>query len=190
MDEQQIRQIIRDEITKQSYQTGKPNLQPHSHDGVNSPRINYNDNSSGNSSSGLLTFNKSTTYTINTNIAPKSISIYGAVLKDSTHKGMVVGNAQLGKGYTFADGTGTTSTSLGLPTQKIIQCSTNLYLDLSTVTNTNLNLGNGYLVRVKDLGTPRVNVATAQVTSFGNGFVTIAVSLASGWEIDGAYMVT
>lgn len=192
MDEQKIREIIRDEYNKiqgldqfSSFQTSS-----HNHNGTDSPKINQSNIVPSVRASGSITFSQSTLYQLALTFNPTSVWFYGIAVNNSgsspTIRAHCVGNAQLGPSYYFQPDT-TTSVKIGGPIQNIIQSSTSFLVDSSVnppVVRALVDEGN-----LVDVEYPTI-VARATITAFTSESITVTVTVASGWVIIGNYLVT
>lgn len=183
MNEQQIKQLIRDELSAQKYKNGAPTISPHTHDGVNSSRINQASIIPAIRTSGSITFAHTGPYTIQTNGNPNPTLIlcYGVVVDNvgsPTIRISTFGSAQLGPSYYLQPDTQST-VKVGGPKQPFIQSST--YLSVQNGGTFHALTDESHLVDVEYGGTTHARMTLLSYTS---STITLSVdNLDSGWNI-------
>lgn len=201
MDEQRIRQIIRQEIQGAIAQSAfsMKNVPQHTHTGTagDAPKIPASNIIPGTRASGVITMSTDgRVYRIGTNFNASEISFYGIIRNSGSGiRAQVIGNAQLGPTYRLLDdGTGN-SVSAGGTLQSIIQGSSFMLTDAGTA-------GGDPALVAATAGVSEENIAqvlfptasdipaVATVVGYGPGFADIQVFLDSGWEILGYFVVT
>lgn len=196
MNEQQVRAIIRDEMTKQKFQSGTPDVLRHRHDNISSPKINQDNIIPGTKFNGSIDMAQATTYTIPITGNPSRIDFYGGALNvgltPPVHA-IIIGNAQIGSCYQFQPST-TTSTSLNNVKTGIIQGSAAMIMrngegGTGNPATSILKNSQGHIVYAEfPSGTL---VAVGDVTSVSSTEIKITVStLSSGWSISGLWVVS
>lgn len=192
MDEQVIRRIVREEIAKtsSSKRFDVQNIPYHTHNGIDSPRVNESSLVQSTSVSGSITFEQTTQYTLqlNANFTPSNILAYGIVVDSAsspTVRCISVGSANAGPAFYFQPG-GSTFVVTGGPQQDIIQSST--YFAHIGGTSTRALTSEGHIVSIEYGGSIH---ARATVLSFSKSGIVIDVPfLDSGWSIIVNYVVT
>ncbi len=169
MDEQKIRNIVRQELQKQN-NSSQYNLgvsQRHTHNGLDSLQIKQDNVIPSVSVSGRITFAQETNYTINLNssFTPSHISLYGIAYDANGSTGVrciIIGSANLGPSFYLQPGATSTSVVTGDIQYPFVNPE-------------------GNIVDVQWSGTI---YARATITSFSKTSVVFNVStLASDWEI-------
>lgn len=201
MDEQKIRQIVRQEMAGANNQArfGMNSIGFHTHDGVNSPQITQDNIIPSVSVSGAITFATATTYTINLNssFTPSNILAYGNVTGSANQRYFFFGSANLGPSFYLQPGTNT-SVNTGQIQYPAIYDNATLkessplqsctYFGAESAGGTLHTLaGEGHIVNIF-YGTVH---ARATVTAFSKSKITIVVTdLDAGWGINANYVIT
>lgn len=203
MDENKIRQIVRDEI-KRNENSSRFNLKSipnHSHNGIDSLKIKEDSLIQSVSVSGNITFSSSDEYTIylNSSFTPSSILAYGNItgsvaelymsigsaslvpsfyLQPDTTRSVVTGNIQ----YPFIDPNLDPVTTVPLQSCCYIGAE-------STSTGNNMHSlsSEGHIVNVFYGGDIK---ARATVTEFTRSFIKFQTTIDSGWEMNINYVIT
>ena len=125
----QIRQIVRQELSAQAYQSGAPIVPRHTHDNVNSPKISQSNITPAVRTSGSIQFAHIGQYIVQTNGTPNPTLVlcYGNVVNtisgSPSVRAFTFGSAQLGQSYYLQPDTIST-VKVGGPIQPFIQsCS-------------------------------------------------------------------
>lgn len=204
-DEQKIRQIVRDEMTRgnNTSRFGIDTIAHHTHDGVSSLKIKQSNIIPGGSISGSITFARATTYTINLNstFTPSNIFCTGNI-SNGTAKYMFVGSAQLGPSFYLQDPTGSLSdnyvvtggiqypfTDPNHPTYggNIPMQSCTYFGAESAGGLLHTLVGNFHIINV---AIPSI-LARATVTDFSKTSITLVVeTLSSGYTINANFVIT
>lgn len=183
--EQQIRQIVQSELSqsKANSQFTVSKVPNHTHNGIDSPRVNEKSLSNG------IKYVEFETFTTSGFVTIKGISNFkelrflgGAALVASpiTKKAIINGFALFGTCYT--------ATSSGAPQKSnVIQTSNSLYIDTSSLTNSIVNIDTEVFAYVNDSTN---DVAIMSVTSWDHQSITFQVTLATGWEIVGTLLIS
>lgn len=192
MNEQQVRQIIKEELLKQNYNSGAPIVPPHTHDGISNTKIEQENIIPGVKFNGTINMSQNATYTIPITGNPTQVTFYGGALNTSggaatAQHVMVVGNAQLGSCYQFQPGTDTSVTLNNIQTT-IIQGSAAIGIYSSSLSSTTLQNSQGHICYALDI-TGAV-AAYADIISYDNSSLKITVHLSSNWRISGLWIVT
>lgn len=148
MNDEQIKQYINQQITLQMnqqgpggspsmYQSGTPQVDSHTHDGVNSLKVKQSNIIPSISAGGFITFAHIGNYVLNINCNPNPTLLlcYGTVYNSATAvaKAFTFGSAQLGKSYYFQPLT-TSSIQVGGLVQPFIQSCSSFTADNSGAT--------------------------------------------------------
>lgn len=191
MDEQKIRNIVRQEI-QASASSGRfgLNLTPsHYHTGVggDGPQLNQNSILAGSRLEGSITFAQQTTYKIATNFNPAAVWVHGNVIGAiSGEKFMTVGNAQLGGSSYYLQPASNVSVQVGGPPQDIIQSCTYFGMDFGNAPHTLVSEGH-----IVDIFYGGVIKARATISSFNKDAIYFTVStLVTGWTINLSFTIT
>ena len=208
MDENKVREIIKDETNNQRYQSGNPVVSRHQHDGIDNVKVQKSDIIVPNPVNGSVDMAQVATYTFNlTKIGqvPSSITFYGGALNvsDGVHA-MIVGNAQFGANQQFQTQTAT-SVVTGPVVTNIIQGSASMTVINGSLTfdgtghytggsnaKSFLKNSQGHIIYAEyPSTTPATLVAVADVIEVSNSAIKVQVTtLASGWSISGFWLIT
>lgn len=195
MDEQQLRDLVKEEIVKYTYES-QYNTSPvsaHTHNGTDSLRIYEKDivkNSKyklGFTSSDFLTPGGETfTITSLPNISRMDFHGFAANNADGTPatlRAVATGMAVFGTTYGNAT-TGIFTTIAPTSTSgNFAQSGSSMFADSTTLANSRVGSTNDYFVYVVN-GAAAI-VATARINSYTVGAIKIQTVLASNWEITG-----
>lgn len=162
----------------------------HTHNGLDSPRINSNNLLPGLSTSGRVEFDNITSYTFNTGFQPKSVVFYGNPYHTSgggiDRHTFTFGQAALGQNLYFQPGTNR-SVNTGGQFSIVQTCTMFMALDSGGSSSFQTIASQTNLIHVEESGTV---VAAASITGYNPSSFTITVtSLADGWIILGNYFV-
>lgn len=192
MNDQNLRAIIRQEIASQTSQNRfrLSTNNRHVHNGLDSPAISQSDIVPGLRLEGTITFAHVGQYKIATNFNPSAVWIQGNVTGDASQKFVVIANAQLGGNSFYLQPGTSNSTTVGGPSQSIIQSSTYFGSEgngAGAVFHTVAD--EGHIVDVEyPLGTIH---ARATITKFDNQAIYVDVeTLASGWSMNLSLTIT
>ena len=206
MDENRIRQIVRDEMTRadNTSRFGIDAVKIHHHDGIDSVRIKQSDIISSGSISGSITFASAKTYTIESNntFTPQLISCTGNI-SNGTAKYMFIGSAQLNPSFYLQDPTSANTPDnyviTGGPQYPFIDpnhpeyggnipMQSCVYFGAESAGGTLHTLvGNFHIINV---AIPTI-LARATITDFSKTKITLAVeTLASGYTINANFVIT
>lgn len=190
MNEQQVRQIIKDEMQKSLFQYSRVNT--HAHTGTDGVKIKESDLILNTRFNGTVEMDNQKTYTFNipgNRAAPSGLTFYGGAFNSSLSPAVhatVIGSAQFGNNQQFIPQTNS-SITVGTVIKTIIQgCG-------ATVTE---NAANTFLVNSQNhviyveypFNTP---VVVADITAYSATSITIQVTtLASNWKINGVWTVS
>lgn len=191
MNDQYIRNIVRQEITAQSNASrfGITPTSNHSHTGFDSPRINSGDLIPGLRTAGSVEFDSAKDYRFNVNFQPSLVIFYGNPYHTDggiDRHTFVFGQAALGQNLYFQPDT-TKAVTVG-GEQGIVQSST-MFMALNSGSSSSFQAisSQTHIIDVEESGSV---VARATVSSYGQNFFTITVdTLADGWTILGNYFV-
>ena len=210
MDEQKIRQIARQEaekiLTTNSY-SGAPVVPRHTHDGVNSPKINQINLIPSTEINGTINMTQGTisgsypnqvinwaNYFIPIPSTLNSVSFYGGALNTTASPAMhamIVGQAKLVSGYQYQPGT-SNSVVAGTIKEAIIQGSAAFIM-----TNGQGGTGAGafaiirnsqsYIAFASDASN---NIyAVARVASYDSSQLIVQTAFASNWSLSGLWTI-
>lgn len=201
IDENKIRQIVRDEIArnKGASRFDVQNIPFHDHNGINSPKVEAGDLIPSTSMSGNITFEQATTYTINlnSNFTPTRILVYGNVLGSGSQRYFTFGSANLTPSF-FLQPQSTTSVAPNNVQYPFIDPNLDAVVPLQSSAYFGAEAAGGALHTLSSEGHV-VNVAyplntihaRATVTAFSKNKITIVVSfLDAGWSINANYVIT
>jgi hypothetical protein len=186
MDPQQIRNMIREEIQRSAQTTGAPYVAPHLHDGVSNLRIDQKDIVPNNQFAAAIQFTTSELFVLDGLTAFTQMSFYGFAANNAgggaaTQRAVVSGQVVFGLG--------TYLTQL-LPLKgseiNMAQGSSSMFTN-ETGPAFRVGRSSEHFAYVTD-GT--TDVATAKVIRYDSGSITIRVDLASGWQLNGTYLIT
>lgn len=179
MNDSQIRQLIQQEIAKnsQANRFNLTNTSRHQHTRNDVAPISQNDITPGNSTCGSISFAQATTYTIGVNFNPTSVLVQGTVVDPSGNEYMCIGSAQFGPSFYLQPGTSTSVVVGGAP-ETIVQTSTfGGWNGSKFVSGTSKG---GHIVDVFPGGTIQIR---AQIIGYSNKGILLQFStLTSGWE--------
>lgn len=190
MNDQQLRQIIRQEIeaSNSSSRFGLNTIPRHTHNGIDSPQISANDVIAGNSVEGSIAFAQVTTYNIGVNFNPRQVIIHGNATGPNNDKYIIVGCAQFGQSLYLQPNT-TTSVKPGGTAQTIIQSNT--YFGGAPGASGFLHtiIDEGHIANIEfPSGTIFVR---ATITGYSNSGITLSVdTLASGWALNLSWTIS
>lgn len=203
MDENKVRQLIREEMSRSNSgnRFAVNNIPFHTHNGVDSPKIQEDSLIQSVSVSGNITFSASDEYTIylNSSFTPSSILAYGNIVGATAERYMSIGSASLVPSfYLQPDSTRTVVTggpqypfvdpNLATPTTVPLQSSVYLGAESAVTGNTMHTLSSeGHIVNVFYGGTI---LARATVTEFTRSFIKFQTTIASGWDMNINYVIT
>lgn len=207
MNEQQIRNIVRQEIQRQSnasqYRLG--NTQTHSHNGIDSVQVREDDLIPSASITGFISFAQETTYTIklNASFTPQSITAYGIVtgtVGGNQTRVLSFGTAQLTPTFYLQDPTdaATPDTFVVTGTKqfpfngKPAQSSSFISVTRGGTSNFFAGVSEDHILSVFQPTSAESDLkARATVTDFSKTGITIDIpELASGWEITLNFLIT
>ncbi len=203
MDEQKIRQIVKDEMNR-NYMSGDPKIPPHTHDGVTNFKIKRSDAVNPIGVMGKIDFISNDTYTLYfTSPNPSRLDLYGFafdnVATDSSV--MTIGIALLSKSYYFQPLTTRTVKQGGLayPTRQatptaapgaIAQCSSNLYNQDNAAFSNTFPHNNQFFI-MNALRASGDCVGTLEIRNLTATSVDVIVTnLISGWKISANFIIT
>lgn len=213
MNEQQIRNIVRQEIQRQSNasQFRLGNVQQHTHNGTDSPLVREENLIPSASITGFVTFAQATTYTIqlNASFTPRSITVYGIATGEySSNQTRVLsfGTAQLTPTFYLQDPTdadtpdtyvvtgkkqfpfSTSGSSSGKPAQS----SSFLSVTRGGTSNFYAGVSEDHIMSVFLPTSADSDIkARATITDFSKTAITVDIPiLASGWEITLNFVIT
>jgi hypothetical protein len=188
MNEEQIRQIVREEMVR-NYRSGAPLIPPHTHNGNDNLRIPQSNIVSSVKGNAFIESIVSETFTLSVTASPTSVIFVGYAANNASggsanKRAIINGNAQLGASYLF---TGSGSTFSPGARQSLVQVSNAMYVDSGSLGNNRVTTSDAAIALVQDSsGTTIVSVT---IVSFDSKSVTFQTTLASGWEITGNYLV-
>lgn len=183
--EQQIRQIVQSELN-QSKTTGQftvTKIPNHTHNGIDSPRVNEKNLSLGVKYLKDFLITTSGPFIVKGISNFKSFQFIGVVFGGGTQEGIVNGSAMFGTCYEEKIATGTTQTK-----KTFVQACNSILIDTSSIANTTTTVSAVYFVDV--FNSSNVEVATAQVTNWDSQSITIDVNLVASWEIAGVLLIS
>ena len=199
MEKEEIKQIAKqvfsEMMASSQYKTADTTF--HTHNGIDSPRINQENVVNNNkyvaiavASSGLVTFNSISN--------PSALLFYGFAANNAgggaaTLKAMCTGNAQLGVCYSANNSSATTTVTINPSSQSsFIQTSCAIYIDTTSLANTRVAAsGTGSdpltdrFIYVTDGSTV---VAEATVVMWDSQSITVNFTLAATWQITGGFL--
>jgi hypothetical protein len=191
MNEQQIKQYIKQYIdqqilsigNKQQYQSGVPNIAPHTHDGGNSPKINGKDITHNNKYNGFVTITGGTaqanTLIINGITNPSSVSFYGIAYYASLYTFILTTT-----GYPLASNGDVYSQNGNNYTVTSVRTSgSNLMSFSGTIPPT----ANGSLIKVLGSGDAGISYTSFTIS---NVSVTYKVSITGNAQLGNVYQLT
>ena len=203
LDENRIRQIVQEEIRRSDSagRFGFKNIPHHTHNGVDSLRIQENNLIQSVSVSGNITFAASDEYTIylNSSFTPSSIVAYGNVIGATAERYMTIGTASLVPSfYLQPDTTRSVVTgdiqypfvdpNLSPATAVPLQSSCYIGAESASTGNDMHTLSSeGHIVNVFYGGTIH---ARATVTSFTRDYIKFQTTIESGWDMNVNYVIT
>lgn len=193
--DQRARQIAQEEIAKyaqkQKFNVAKVPL--HYHNGTDSPNIPSSSVVPG--SRGLANITMATdgrTYRIGLNFKGSSVKFTGVAVAGGpiNKRAHCVGFAELGAGtFMFVDDGDGNSVSPERNTRPFIQGSSSITINSSGMTPTFAAIASEEnIIYVVDAGGGQAAVGT--IVGYGTGYIDIQVQLASGWSIQGTFVVT
>jgi len=186
MEDRKIREIAREEIAR-SQRGGSPFVAPHQHDGVSNIQIAQKDVVPNDVYDASIQSVASETIVLRGITAYTEVRFYGFAANNAggggaTQRAVITGSAMFGKG-TFVTQLDPIN---GTPVQ-VAQASSYMFTNETgpafRVGQSAVNLA----YAVNDAGTV---VATATVIQFTKGSITIDISLAIGWQLNGSYLIT
>jgi hypothetical protein len=196
MNEQQIRQIVRDEVEK-NYRSGAPLVPPHTHDGVNNLKIKQSDIIHLTGIMGKVTFTSNSTYTLYfTAPNPSRLELNGFTYDTGAANSSVLttGIALLSQAYYFQP-RDTRSAKQGgtqYPIDGVLaQCSSNLYVQDSgsALVETWPRVDQFYLLNAYTGASTSIGTIQAQnLTS--TSIELVVTNLASGFNIVANFIIT
>lgn len=201
MDEQQLRDLVKEEIVKYTYES-QYNTSPvsaHTHNGTDSQRIYEKDLIKTNKYSlGFISTDALTpggeTFTLSFSPGVSHMTFNGFAANNAsgaaaTLRGTLSGVVHFGNSFgpsaaVTASGVAFTtmslSTSLGVT---FVQASSAMYIDSTTLANSRVSASSDSFAYVVD--NSAAVMAKATVTTYTNSSVTIQTTLASNWKITG-----
>lgn len=203
MDENKIRQIVREEMQRGSNASrfNLSNISNHKHNGVDSLRINADDLVPSTSVSGSITFAQERLYTLrlNSSFTPTHIMCYGNVVGGS-QRYITFGTAQLTPSFYFQPDTDT-SVTVGGPQYPFVDpnhpeygtqipMQSSIYFGAESAGGALHTLaGNFHIVDIQfPVGTPH---ARATVIGYSRDAILVQVDdLDGGWEINATFVVS
>lgn len=206
MDEQKIRQIIRDELSRRdaSSRFSLNSIPNHTHNGVDSLQIKEENIVPSVCVSGRIEFAQSTRYTINLNASftPSNVFVYGNVFDSTsspTVRALTIGNASLTPSFYLQPDTSTSVVTGNIqypfPTELFDGSRENVPMQSCTYLATGTGSPNfralsseGHVVSIEYGGTI---YARATIIGFSKTSIIIDVPyLTSGWSIIANYLIT
>lgn len=204
MDEKKIRDIVKQEIARQSnvsqYVLGSS--QRHTHNGLDSLQVKQDSILPSVSASGSITMSSEDIYTlyINASFTPRSILCTGNVIGNIAERYSFVGTAQLGPSF-YLQPQDNRSVIVGGPQYPFRDPNnpsygTNIPMQSSSYFGTESNAGNRHTLagnfHIIDIQYPvGTSHARATVIDFNRTAITIAVeTLDTGWEINANFVIT
>lgn len=199
--EQQIRKIVQDEINK-NYSSGKPKVPPHKHDSVDNLRIYESDIVASVGVLGLIKFKKNQTYTLYFNtLNPTRIDFNGFAFDTgaTNSNALLVGTALLSFSYQFQPRSTSSVQQGGIkyPVNSIVgglvkpvnQCSSNLYIDSTTLSNVFPHADDNYIANAfSSAGNHIVTMQLGNLTK--NSIDVIVTNLKSGWNVSANFIIS
>jgi len=201
MKPEQIRQMIREEITRSqnaSRFNGIQSIPGHNHDGVNSPQIKEEHIIPGASITGFVSMAQATTYTINLNASftPRQITAYGIVTglySGNQTRVISFGTALLTPTFYLQADTETVvnTGTLQFPFNgKPAQSSSFLSVTRGGTSDFYAGVSEDHILSVNFPSTSTIQ-ARATIVNFSKTAITVDVpNLTSGWEITLNYVIT
>lgn len=188
MNEDQIRDIVRNELQQQGSggRFGMGGVQKHTHNGLDSPKVNAGNLIPGLKTTGEVEFaTEGRDYKFNVNFTPHLVTLYGIATRTSVGlRSVVVGQAALGQNLYFQPDSPHAVTVGGK--LEIVQSYAQLLINNAGTARATAD--DQHILSVTDGSTI---FARATVTSYGQNFFTIHVdTLASGWTINACYFVS
>lgn len=211
MNEQQIRQLIRQEMRngQNSSRFGLNSVPFHTHDGVNSPKVkedNVIPSVSVIGSIRMATQGAIYTLGLNSNFTPQNIQTYGAIrgtYNGSTVRAITVGSAQLTPTFYFQPGTNRSvvtgnkeypfATLQPDGTVRPVPAQSSAYLLSSrgSLSDTYALTSENHLVSVSGFPTDNDIYARATVIGYTKEAIQVYVPyLETGWDINLTYIIT
>ncbi len=204
MTEQDVRKIAQDEIRRANTTSrfGVTDNSFHTHNGVDSPKLNANNILPSVSVSGSMTFSSAAVYTLKINalFTPSNIFCTGNVIGSGTERYTFVGTAQLGPSFYFQpqDNRTVVTGKIQYPFQdpnnpsfgtNIPMQSSSYYGSESEGGARHTLVGNFHIIDIQyPVGTVH---ARATITDFSRTSITVTVeTLESGWRINANFVVT
>lgn len=189
MNEQDIRRIIREEMDK-NYRSGAPRVAPHNHDGNNNLRVNQKDLIQNTKFVALLRSNASEVFSLDFVTNPTSLMFYGFAANNAggggaTQRAIINGNVQIGNCIIIGAQTEASSIKNNGQKASFIQMSNSMFIN-ETGPAFRVASNVQYFAYATDGSS---DLAIAAVTGVTNNSITIETSLASGWQISGAFLI-
>ncbi len=203
LSEKEIRRIIRDEIRRSDSASRFTvrDIPNHTHNGVDSLRIQENNLIQSVSVSGNITFSASDEYTIylNSSFTPSSIIAYGNIIGSTAERDMSIGTANLVPSFYLQPDTDRTVVTgnvqypfldPNLSPKTTVPLQSSCYIgaeDAATGSNMHTLSSEGHIVNVFYNGGIQ---ARATVTTFTREYIKFQTTIASGWEMNINYVIT
>ena len=196
MDEKQMRQIAREEaqsVMRANFNSGRPIVPPHTHDGVNNIKVKQSDIIPSTAAMGKIDFSENKVYTLNfTSLNPTRIDMNGFAFNQSNDStAFITGMAIVTAAIEFQPATTSSVVQGGreFPINGVLaQCSSNLYVNEGSedpFPHTDANyIANAFYASGQ-------HVVTAQIVNPTNTSVQIIITnLLAGWTLSANFIIT
>lgn len=194
MNEQRIRQIIREEIFRDNNKSrfvGVQSIQDHIHNGVDAPRISQDDLVNGTANNSLIVMNENETFQLKNVQGISRITFHGFAADNAdgspaTQRALINGTVVFGTCLRFT-GSGSVISPEGAGNTTAFTQGTSSIYTLNQVDAIRVSSSSDHFAYVTDGST---EVAKASVVAVSVDSISIRVELASNWQITGSLILT